>query len=73
MSKGFRITVEDLNRGESQSMVVGEGDYMFIPFEPCYLAHVQKMGKGTYQLTVKGHAPIPVESSEAGEPDGTAD
>lgn len=65
MSKGFKVTVEDLDNGDTQSMVVGEGDYMLIPFAPCYLHAAQKHGNGTVQLTIKNHAPKPVEQSGA--------
>lgn len=65
MSKGFKVTVEDLDRGESQSMVVASGDYMLIPFEPCHLHHVQKSGT-TVQLTIKGHAPQQIDRGEVG-------
>lgn len=64
-SKGFRVTVEDLDRGESETMIVAPGDYMFIPFEPCYLAHAQKMGASTYQLTIKGHSPQQINQDGA--------
>lgn len=58
MSKGFRVTVEDLDTGEKQSRVVAPGDYMLIPFAPCYLAGTQvQPGKGTVQLTIKDHRP----------------
>ena len=58
MSKGFRITVEDLDTGEKQAMVVHPGDFMLIPFEPCHLASSQAYPKsGTMQLTLKGYAP----------------
>jgi hypothetical protein len=70
MSKGFKITVEDLDRGESQSMVVHEGDYMLIPFEPCYLHGAQVHANGTVMLTVKGWSPRKpaAESRGDGEP-----
>jgi hypothetical protein len=66
MGKGFRVTVEDLDRGESQSKVVGAGDYMLIPFDPCYLASAQKHANGTVQLTIKGHAPQLVDPAAEG-------
>lgn len=57
-SKGFRVTVEDLSDGEKTSMVVGEGDYILIPFAPCYLDGIQRYpGKGTVVLTIKDHKP----------------
>jgi hypothetical protein len=65
VSKGFRVTVEDLDRGESQSMVVAAGDYMLIPFEPCHLHHAQKSGT-TVQLTIKRHSPQPIDRDEVG-------
>lgn len=58
MSNGFRVTVEDLDNGGTQSMLVGAGDYILIPFEPCHLANVQQYpGKGTVVLTIKDHKP----------------
>lgn len=57
MSKGFRITVESLDDGGSQSMIVSQGDYMLIPFEPCHLHYTQRSANGTVQLTLKGHSP----------------
>lgn len=62
MSKGFRITVEDLDTGETESQIVGEGDYMLIPFAPCYLHSAQHYGNGTVTVTLKDHKPRPVES-----------
>jgi hypothetical protein len=55
---GFRITVEDLENGEKQAMVVYPGDYILIPFEPCYRAQVQAYPTtGTHVITIKGHSP----------------
>lgn len=65
MSKGFRVTVEDLDSGDTQSRVVGEGDYMLIPFHPCYLDGTMRHANGTVQLTIKGHSPRPVEDGAA--------
>jgi hypothetical protein len=57
-SKGFRVTVEDLSTGEKDSKVIGEGDYILIPFAPCYLDGFQRYpGKGTVVLTIKDHKP----------------
>jgi hypothetical protein len=61
MSAGFRVTVEDLATGEKQSRVVSEGDYMLIPFAPCYLHSAQRYGNGTVSVTLKGHSPRAVE------------
>jgi hypothetical protein len=53
----FRVTVEDLETGDVQSMQVAAGDYMVIPFEPCYLDRTQRNGNGTVQLTLRKHSP----------------
>lgn len=55
--KGFRVTVEDLDTGDNQTMVVHAGDYMLIPFDPCHLHYTQRHASGTVQITLKGHAP----------------
>lgn len=69
MSKGIRVTVEDLETGETESKLVGPGDFILIPVAPCYVGSVQRYPKsGTTQLTVKDHRPQPVE-----EPAGTVD
>lgn len=57
MTAYFRVTVEDLETGDKQVMQVAEGDYMLIPFEPCYLDHTQRSARGTVQLTLKNHRP----------------
>lgn len=62
VSKGFKVTVEDLDNGETQSMVVAPGDYMLIPFAPCRLHAAQKHGNGTVQLTIKEHRPEKVDA-----------
>lgn len=65
MSQGFRVTVEDLDTGETQSMVVSEGDYMLIPFSPCYLHHTQRHANGTVTITLKDHQPRKVPAADA--------
>ncbi len=58
MSKGFRVTVEDLDTGEKQAMEVAAGDFMLIPFAPCFLEHTQMHpAAGTVVLTLKNHRP----------------
>lgn len=54
---GFKVTIEDLENGEKQAMVIYEGDYLLVPFEPCHRSHVQVHANGTHVITVKGHAP----------------
>jgi hypothetical protein len=65
--KGFRVTVEDLERGGSQSMVVAEGDYMLIPFAPCYLHYTSRSAKGTVSITLRNHAPRKATATECGD------
>jgi len=60
--KGFRVTVEDLETGETGTRVVGAGDYILVPFEPCYLDSVVRHKNGTIQFTLKGHAPKAVST-----------
>ena len=57
MTAYFRVTVEDLETGDTQSMQVAEGDCMLIPFEPCYLEHTKRGANGTVQITLKKHHP----------------
>jgi hypothetical protein len=62
VSKGIRVTVEDLETGETESKVIGPGDFIFIPVAPCYLGPVQRYPKaGTTMLTVKDHRPQVVD------------
>jgi len=54
----FRVTVEDLKTGDRQIMEFGSGDYVLIPFAPCYRASVDAYPtKGTHVITVKGRRP----------------
>lgn len=61
MSKGFRVTVDDLDHGSSGVRVVGEGDYILLAFGSCYLSATTRHKNGTVQLTIKGHAPADPE------------
>jgi hypothetical protein len=53
----FRVTVEDIETGESSMVEVAEGDYLLVPFGSCYLDGVTQHANGTVQLTIKGHRP----------------
>lgn len=56
--KGFRVTVEDLETGDKQAMVVAPGDVMLLPFAPAYKSHVARYDNtGTTVITVKEHRP----------------
>jgi hypothetical protein len=58
MPSYFRITVEDLETGDKQVMEVSAGDYVVIPFAPCYRDGVQSYPlEGRHVITVKGHSP----------------
>ena len=57
-SKGFRVTVEDLDNGDKQTMEVAPGDLVLMPFAPCFKAHsTHYPGNGTTVITVKDHRP----------------
>ena len=58
MTTMFRVTVEDLDAGIKTTMEIAEGDYVLIPFAPCYLAGSQVYPKaGTHVLTIKDYRP----------------
>lgn len=65
--KGFRVTCEDLKTGDKQTMIVQAGDFMLIPFAPCYLSASVRHANGTVQLTLKDHAPQGSATVEGGE------
>jgi hypothetical protein len=67
MSQGFRITVEDIDTGETTTMIIAKGDYFLATFEPCHDAHHVQYGNGVSQITIKGRAP----EFHAYSPDGT--
>lgn len=50
----LRVTVVDIETGDSDEAVVADGDYLIICTEPCHVAHTQAHANGTHVLTVKG-------------------
>lgn len=56
-AKGFRVPVEDLESGDTKTMIVQAGDYMLIPFAPCHLSGRVMHANGTVQLTLRNHRP----------------
>ncbi len=71
MSKGFRVIVEDLDSGQVTARTVHPGDYILIPFAPCYLHSEQvwlKPRGGTVNLTLRGFAPQDKPSPEVDGP-----
>jgi hypothetical protein len=53
----FRVTVEDLETGEKESIEVSEDDYILNTFGSCYLDGINQYANGTVQLTIRGHRP----------------
>lgn len=52
----LRITVLDIETGDSDSAEISEGDYLLICHDPCTLAHAEPDGT-THVLTITGYAP----------------
>lgn len=51
----LRITVEDLETGETESREIPAGEYFILCTSPCHVAHTNSYpGKGTHIITVKG-------------------
>lgn len=57
MSQGFRVTVTDVDTGETTITRVARGDYLLLTFEPCHDSHHVTYGNGVAQITIKGHQP----------------
>lgn len=56
--KGFRVTVEDLEEGTTETLEMPAGEYFILTTEPCYVGHTQVFGGGkTVQVTIKGRLP----------------
>ena len=56
MSKGVKVTVEDLETGEIQSLEIMD-DYIIVVAGECYVSGTQVYANGTHQLTIKGRKP----------------
>jgi hypothetical protein len=52
-AKGIKVTVTDLDIGESDSRVIWD-DYVIICAGACHVAHTSAYASGTHVLTVKG-------------------
>lgn len=74
MSHEFRVTVEDLTTGERKVMNFAAGDYVLIPFAPCWRDSVSVYPKsGTHIITIKGYRPAePAQVIETTEDSGAA-
>lgn len=54
----YRVTVEDLDTGDTDTRDMYNGDYLLLTFGGCYLHRTDAYPtKGTHVLTIKGHAP----------------
>lgn len=54
----LRVTVTDIENGDTDTAEIAEGDYLLITHKPCYEASVQTYPtKGTHVITIKGHNP----------------
>lgn len=53
MTKGIRITAEDLETGEKGVRIIGVGDYCVICSNPMFLSNTARHSNGTVQLTLK--------------------
>lgn len=68
----LRVTVTDIETGDSDSATVVEGDYLLICHAPCYEHGVQVYpGSGTHVITIKGHRPKSSVSGETASSAGT--
>lgn len=54
----LRVTVVDVETGDTETATVVDGDFLLVCAEPCHLAHTAVYpGKGTCVLTVKDCKP----------------
>lgn len=53
-AKGLKITVEDLETGDTETVNLPMGEYFIVTTEPCHVSYQQVFGGGkTVQLTIK--------------------
>lgn len=52
MSNGTRITCEDVETGETDSVVIKD-DYLIVTDGTCNVSHRQHFANGTVQVTIK--------------------
>lgn len=51
----FKVTVEDLVTGEVREQFVDAGDYIVLPFPPCYVESTHHTRTGAVYLTLQDH------------------
>lgn len=54
---GFKVTVENLVTGEIREQFVDAGEYLVLPFPPCYVEAAVWSRTGTVRLTLQDHKP----------------
>jgi hypothetical protein len=62
VKKGIRVTVEDLETGESEVQEI-EDDYVIVTGGSCYVDGLVAYSNGTHVLTIKGRSAAQGESS----------
>lgn len=65
MSSAIRVTVTDLETGESDTVEIMD-DYVLTTAGSCYLEHCQAFSKGTHILTIKGRRDAAPDQSNCG-------
>lgn len=58
----LRVTVLDLETGDTDTATVADGDYVLICADPCYRSGVVAHANGTHVVTIKGRTPAPTPS-----------
>jgi hypothetical protein len=54
----YRVTVEDVETGVSETAEVHSGDYLLLTFEPCRLHHTQTYSMSdSVSITLHNHRP----------------
>lgn len=56
----LRVTVTDVEEGETGATAVPEGDYLLVCHYPCRLSRTQVLSDGTVVLTISGRRPTGV-------------
>jgi len=57
MTKGFRVTVVDLETGDAEVKEIGLGDYILLVSGDCNLHYRYQNADGTVRLGLTGYAP----------------
>lgn len=70
--KQIRVTVTDLETGESESQEVSN-DYVIVCAGSCHVARTNAYGNGTHVLTVKGRAPDLMEALRRSVNEGSSE